>query len=402
MSETGLISDSLAEDSALTALDDIHISFYDSVEAIGRQDWLLMFRDDNPFTQFDYLLALEQSQCVCPLTGWTPKHIVVQTGDKVVAILPCYEKTHSWGEYVFDWAWAEAYERNGLQYYPKLVAAIPFTPVTGQRFGIMEGASKSVRHHLISCILNFLNRSIEQDFSSWHCLFLPKDDFNFASQQSIARLATQFHWGNRGYQNFDDYLRHLVSRKRKTIVKERRMVSEYHFEFITGEQASSAQWEHFIECYQQTYLKRSGHTGYLSSDFFEQLADTMGNQIRLLIISDPQQTMVASALYFVSKTHLYGRYWGCLQEVDGLHFEACYYQGIEYAIKHGLTTFDAGAQGEHKVARGFEPIETYSNHNVAHAEFSHAINHYCQQEQLHIKQYMTQMSAKLPYKQNSE
>ncbi|WP_299573226.1 GNAT family N-acetyltransferase [uncultured Shewanella sp.] len=389
------MSEFLVED----RLDDIELSFYDSVASIGQPNWQRVFSDDNPFTQFEYLLALEQSLSVCSEAGWRPQHLVVTSAKEVIAILPCYEKSHSWGEYVFDWSWAEAYERNGLEYYPKLVAAIPFTPVSGQRIGIAAGISKVVRELIINKICHYLNQTInEKQFSSWHCLFLPQRDFNHLSHCSIARIGTQFHWQNKHYLNFDDFLNQLVSRKRKSIKKERKAVAEFNYKFIDGHKATPEQWQGFIHCYQQTYLKRSGHTGYLNAEFFTQIASTMGRQVRLLLVTNIHGNLIASALYFVSSTHLYGRYWGCLQEVDGLHFETCYYQGIEYAIQHGLATFDAGAQGEHKVARGFEPIATYSNHEVVHPEFRKAIYDYCQQEQLHIKQYMQQLSEKLPYK----
>ncbi|MCL1068762.1 GNAT family N-acetyltransferase [Shewanella olleyana] len=377
----------------------IELSFYDSVASIGQLNWQRVFRDDNPFTQFEYLSALEQSLSVCSKAGWRPQHIVIRSENQVIAILPCYEKTHSWGEYVFDWAWAEAYERNGLDYYPKLVAAIPFTPVSGQRIGMIESLSDISRALLLERICHFLNQTVTQkQFSSWHCLFLPKKDFHHLSHSTIGRVGTQFHWQNKSYTNFDDFLNQLVSRKRKSIKKERKAVEDFNYDFINGDKATAEQWQGFIHCYQQTYLKRSGHTGYLNAEFFHQIASSMGKQIRLLLVTNEQGNLIASALYFISSTHLYGRYWGCLQEVDGLHFETCYYQGIEYAINNGLKIFDAGAQGEHKVARGFEPVETYSNHEVAHPQFRRAIHDYCQQEQKHIKQYMQQISEKLPYK----
>ena len=385
----------------------LDISFYNSVSDITKLEWQRVFSNQNPFTSFEYMNALEQSQCVSKASGWLPKHIVVKLSDVIVAIIPCYEKSHSWGEYVFDWAWAEAYERNGLEYYPKLVAAVPFTPVSGQRIGIDDTIKTINRKVILDTVCSFLNKTLELEYySSWHCLFLPQTDYVSLADVSIARLGTQFHWHNDGYQDFDDFLSQLVSRKRKNIIKERKAVSanNFTFEFIDGDKATAEQWQGFIACYQQTYLKRSGHTGYLSADFFSQIAKSMGDKIRLLMVNKPNgndsNDLIAAALYFVSGSHLYGRYWGCLQEIDGLHFETCYYQGIEYAIKKGLSIFDAGAQGEHKVARGFIPIETYSNHNIGHNEFNKAIAHFCQQEQVHIRQYMQQLLSKSPYKVN--
>ncbi|WP_144208783.1 GNAT family N-acetyltransferase [Shewanella donghaensis] len=392
-----------------THTNDLDISFYGSVSDITKSQWQRIFSDQNPFTSYEYLNSLEQSQCVSKKSGWLPKHIVIKQLDTIIAIIPCYEKSHSWGEYVFDWAWAEAYERNGLEYYPKLVAAVPFTPVSGQRIGFDNKIDTVSKEQILKVVSEFLNETLKLGYySSWHCLFLPQTDSANIADVSIARLGTQFHWHNDGYQHFDDFLNQLQSRKRKNIIKERRVIEAHNlsFKFVDGDKATTEQWQGFIACYQQTYLKRSGHTGYLSSEFFTQIASVMGEKIRLLLVTKPDDNgnanLVAAALYFVSDTHLYGRYWGCLQEFDGLHFETCYYQGIEYAIKQGLSVFDAGAQGEHKVARGFIPIETYSNHNIAHSEFNKAISHFCQQEQQHIRQYMQQLHDSSPYKANTD
>ncbi|WP_076537481.1 GNAT family N-acetyltransferase [Shewanella sp. UCD-KL21] len=386
----------------------VEISFYTAVADISKLEWQGVFSDQNPFTSYEYLNALEQSLCVTKDTGWLPKHIVVKQAGVIVAIAPCYEKSHSWGEYVFDWAWAEAYERNDLSYYPKLVLAVPFTPVTGERIGFNCSQSSLNKAEIIAAVSKFLHKTLGQGYySSWHCLFLPKADYLSLAQDNISRLGTQFHWHNHNYQHFDDFLQQLVSRKRKNIIKERKALARHNlgFEFIDGDKATAAQWQGFIACYQQTYLKRSGHGGYLSAAFFHQIAATMGSTVKLLLVTkastaatNQQEKLIAAALYFATDTHLYGRYWGCLQAIDGLHFETCYYQGIEYAIANGLMVFDAGAQGEHKVARGFVPIETYSNHNLAHQGFSRAIEDYCQQEQLHIKQYMQQLDESSPYK----
>ncbi|PMG46530.1 GNAT family N-acetyltransferase [Shewanella sp. 10N.286.52.B9] len=393
---------------SITHTIDLNIGFYDSVSVITKAEWQRIFSDKNPFTSFDYLNALEQSQCVSEQSGWLPKHIVVKQAGVIVAIAPCYEKSHSWGEYVFDWAWAEAYERNDLSYYPKLVLAVPFTPVSGERIGFDCCQSSLNKAEIIAAVSEFLNQTLGQGYySSWHCLFLPKADYLNLAQDNISRLGTQFHWHNHNYQHFDDFLQQLVSRKRKNIIKERKALARHNldFEFIDGDKATAAQWQGFIACYQQTYLKRSGHGGYLSAEFFYQIAKTMGASIKLLLVTKAsdstthqQAQLIASALYFATDTHLYGRYWGCLQFIDGLHFETCYYQGIEYAIANGFMVFDAGAQGEHKVARGFVPIETYSNHNLTHQGFSNAIEDYCLQEQRHIKQYMQQLAESSPYK----
>ncbi|AZG72979.1 GNAT family N-acetyltransferase [Shewanella livingstonensis] len=375
--------------------------FVNSINTIDCSIWNEIFGVSHPFTRHEYLSALEMSGCVSTETGWTPMHLVVLDIDNIIALMPLYLKTHSWGEYVFDWAWAEAYERNDIEYYPKLVGSIPFTPTTGRRVGFSTALAITEQQSVIESIQHFLSQTvIEQNWSSWHCLFTDTVQQQQFSQAGVMqRVGCQFHWHNQAYTDFNDFLATLTSRKRKNILKERTLARHaLQFRFVDGDKASNEQWQSFVRCYQSTYLKRSGHAGYLSPAFFEQIAATMGASIRLLIIEDTVGELVASALYLVSDTHLFGRYWGALTECDGLHFEACYYQGIEFAIANQLSVFDAGAQGEHKVMRGFLPVKTYSNHFIAHEGFNSAISHFCQQEQAHIDIYMQQMCQQLPYK----
>ncbi|MGZ9898152.1 GNAT family N-acetyltransferase [Shewanella gaetbuli] len=375
-----------------------------SIETIGPDNWCQCFGQSNPFNRYEFLSALEQSRCINLDTGWQPYHLMVTDSktQKLVAVMPMYIKHHSWGEYVFDWAWAEAYERNGLGYYPKLVTSIPFTPSVGTRIGLTDELTPAEQTSLLSKVNDYLVEHINQHgFSSWHGLFVTSNENTLWPKQGvISRHGVQFHWVNHQYNNFDDFLNRMTSRKRKTIKKERAKLAQYNlkFSFVIGSEASDDDWQHFIDCYQITYHKRSGHSGYLSGAFFKLLKQFMGQDIRLLLVSDESGNKLACALFFVSQTHLYGRYWGTKQELDGLHFETCYYQGIEYAIEHGLAIFDAGAQGEHKVARGFEPVTTFSKHLVAHEQFSDAIGHYCKQEQLHMSQYQQQMTNMLPFK----
>lgn len=375
-----------------------------NIDEIGIAQWQQCFSDDNPFTRFEFLQGLERTGCVGGASGWKVSHLVIkdEITHKICAIMPMYDKTHSWGEYVFDWAWAEAYARNQLDYYPKLVTSVPFIPATGQRFGFHIDVPQSARKTILIAICEYLEQKmLKHHYSSWHGLFINHDEQALWPQSiGITRKGTQFHWLNKGYKSFEDFLASMTSRKRKNINKERQMLAaqKLHYTFVTGVDATLAQWHHFIQCYQLTYQKRSGHQGYLNEAFFLGLRQSMGEVIRLLIVTDSHQQMVAAALFFVSKSHLYGRYWGTLVEVDGLHFETCYYQGIDYAINHKLSVFDAGAQGEHKVARGFEPIATYSKHLVAHSGFNEAIGHYCQQEQQNITLYMSQIAQQLPFK----
>nr|WP_235363890.1 MULTISPECIES: GNAT family N-acetyltransferase [Shewanella] len=383
----------------------------------------------NPFCRYEYLFALEQSGCVGEQTGWRPMHLVVSEagqekashqasvkGDdqqidptKVLAVMPLYLKGHSYGEYVFDWAWAQAYERHGLDYYPKLVNAIPFTPVTGPRIGLKKNLSEVETAQVITAIGEFLDELLQAGAASgWHSLFLQEPQrVSLMKQGHLQRLGTQFHWFNRGYRQFEDFLAALTSRKRKSIVKERRQVAQagLSFRFVNGSEISADELSHFVRCYQRTYYKRSGHQGYLNQAFFKQLVDSMSDSLRLLIVErsgdDNRCQPIAAALYFLGADCLYGRYWGTLQEIEGLHFEACYYQGIEYAIAKGLQKFDAGAQGEHKVLRGFEPIATYSVHEIGRREFRRAIADFLIEEETAVKTYMGELTGILPYKEKT-
>lgn len=383
------------------------VEFIAAISQFSKENWNRLMRDSNPFNRYEYLAALESGGCVCTKTGWTPMHMLVRkvNGDEiddVIAVMPLYIKAHSYGEYIFDWAWADAYERHQIPYYPKLLAAIPFTPVTGMRLGSIFEHTSLQQQALWQVVNQALTRCLaDYGFSSWHCLFLPRSQFTqLSKQQNLQRLSTQFHWFNRNYADFNHFLASLTSRKRKDIKKERQKVSRVGltFEFVEGDAVTIELWQYFYACYQSTYAKRSGHYGYLNLGFFEAIGSTLSEQIVLLLVRDPQSQIIASALYFKSATHLYGRYWGSLVDVDGLHFEACYYQGIEYCIANKLQVFDAGAQGEHKVSRGFQPVETFSNHEVAHGEFRSAIESFTQQEAQNIKIYMQELKAKLPYK----
>ncbi|WP_249554881.1 MULTISPECIES: GNAT family N-acetyltransferase [Shewanella] len=416
------------------------LAFASAVQSIDADNWDSLMGRDNPFVRHAYLLSLEQSLSACAATGWRPHHLCVfdATGSEfaqelapdtviispkdaadfmalpLLVLMPLYQKSHSYGEYVFDWAWAQAYERHGLEYYPKLLNAIPFTPVQGRRMGLSPTLLAEEAQQLSLAVLSCLNGQLanadaDTPMSSWHSLFVSSSQqalFTEASNHTaLRRLSTQFHWHNRGYADFAAFLAALTSRKRKNILKERAQLQPYglQYEFVAGAEISSQQWQHFIECYQLTYLKRSGHRGYLTPTFFNMIAERLAEQIVLLVVSDAKGQMVAVALYFTGRneqgqTCLFGRYWGSIVELEGLHFEACYYQGIEYCIAHGIDLFDAGAQGEHKVLRGFEPVALYSYHNIAHPEFKRAIAHFTEEEAAQMEVYMQQMREVLPYK----
>lgn len=349
-----------------------------------------------PFLEPAFLAALEDSGSVGPGTGWEPCHIAIETDDGA-AFMPLYLKTHSWGEYVFDWSWADAYQRNGLNYYPKLVTAAPFSPATGPRMRVTGTIDRTV----VAGELSARVKSVAEEVgaSSWHLLFPdgPTADA-FLPHNLLQRSGAQFHWLNRGYTTFDDFLSHFVARKRKMVRRERQRVADQqlHIEMLAGKDITPSLWDFFFTLYQRTYLKRSGNGGYLTREFFAQIGATFAHQVVMAVAYD-QGNPVACALFFQGDDTLYGRYWGCTREYDCLHFELCYYQGIEYAIQQGFKKFDAGAQGEHKILRGFEPVETLSLHWIRHPEFRDAIARFLQREQTDIRAYIEQAGTILPY-----
>jgi len=377
----------------------MQISFIESLSAIDPQAWNQLCADDSPFVRFEFLQALEISASVGKGTGWLPQHLLVHGDDQqLIAAMPLYLKSHSYGEYVFDWSWADAYSRYGLNYYPKLVTAIPFTPCTGARLLVKDVGLQS---ELLPAIVAAIKLQVQKlGASSWHCLFPFKGLSEDLVTQGISqRIAVQFHWFNRGYNSWDDFAGAMTSRKRKNINKERRVLVEQGIGFAVkeGKSISLEEWQLFYQFYCSTYLKRSGHTGYLTEAFFrllrEQLADCC-----LMVIAQHRQEPIAAALFFKDSKTIYGRYWGCVAEYDFLHFETCYYQGIEYAIKNGLERFDGGAQGEHKIQRGFEPITTYSNHWLARTDFQQAIDHFLTSEKLSVELYSQDAKTYLPFK----
>lgn len=377
------------------------VSYHRSIEEIGELEWQRLFRTCYPFTRYGFLQALEHSGSVSQQTGWQPQHAVVRRDGCVVAAMPCYRKRHSYGEYVFDWGWADAYQRHGLDYYPKLLTAIPFTPAVGPRLGVAEGENTDA---VVNCLLTDLNRFAQsQGCSSWHLLFpLPalSDQLESLSDRFplLRREGIQFHWFNRDYCHFDDFLARLTSRKRKNLRKERATVAAAGFTFCwsQGQAISLQDMDTFYPFYAATYLKR-GQQPYLTPVFFQTLPAAMKDQVLLLLVR-LQGRVVAASLFFQDDTTLYGRYWGCLEEYQLLHFETCYYQGIEHCIENKLQRFDAGAQGEHKLLRGFEPVETTSWHWIQHPAFRNAIAHFLEEERCGVTAYRQEAHALLPFR----
>jgi hypothetical protein len=369
----------------------------DSMAQIDAAAWNQLCGTDYPFLRHEFLSGLEQSAAVCQQTGWEPAHLLVMDKQRFLAILPLYLKTHSWGEYVFDHQWAQAYQQHGLAYYPKLVSTIPFTPCQGQRLLFAPDADQTA---VCAVLWNFIQRLAERrGISSWHCLFPEHSQLELLQSLGLSvREGVQFQWFNRNYATFSDFLQTLSADKRKMIKRERRRVAEQGIDMlrIPGQEVTDAQWQVFFRFYALTYLKRSSEP-YLNLAFFKQIARTMPEQL-MLVLAIKDDTYVGAALSFIGSDTLYGRYWGCQAEYNALHFEACYYQGLDYCIEHGLARFDSGAQGEHKISRGFEPVTTYSAHWLKDAGFAKAIAQFVDREKQAIQHYKQDAANYLPFK----
>jgi predicted N-acyltransferase len=378
----------------------MEVKQFNSMTQVDCTDLNRLAGDAYPFLRHEFLLALEESGSVSRQTGWEPSHLLVKDEEKLVAFMPLYLKQHSWGEYVFDHQWAQAYQRQGIDYYPKWLTAVPLTPCQGPRIVIKAGIDPFEITHIL---LTFIKQLSEQrDISSWHCLFpAPQQVELFRSLGLSIREGVQFHWFNQGYRDFNDFLQTLSASKRKMLKRERRRVSEQGVSLlrIAGQDISDLQWQVFFQFYTMTYLK-NGSQPYLNLTFFKQIAATMAEQL-LLVLAIKDNKYVAAALSFVGSDTLYGRYWGCYEEYNSLHFEACYYQGLDYCIEHGLKQFDSGAQGEHKISRGFEPITTYSAHWLKDDRFAQAIEHFLSREQKAVQLYKQDATSYLPFKQKT-
>lgn len=368
-----------------------------SIRALGPERWNALPQSDYPFMRYAFLEALESSGSVTAESGWQPLHIEVKRGDETQLIMPLYLKYHSWGEYVFDWSWAEAYERAGKQYYPKLLSAIPFTPATGPRW--LSALNEEETLSLITQILTKVAQ--EYKLETAHILFPQIDTQSMAKTGLMSRQGCQFHWFNEGYQSFEHFLESFNARKRKDVRKERRKSIEQgiEFELLSGAQLQPEHIELFYDFYVMTYLVR-GQQPYLSKAFFQTLLETMPEQM-LLVLAKREDQYVAGALSFFDSNTLYGRYWGCTEEFDSLHFETCYYQGLEFCINKGLARFDPGAQGEHKIKRGFKPTPTYSYHYIKDARFAAAIENFVTEESEAVKFRMQKLSERLPFRQEN-
>jgi len=337
-----------------------------------------------PFVSHAFLSALEETGCASPRTGWMPQHLVLDDAEgQAAGVVPAYLKSHSLGEYVFDHAWADAYSRAGGEYYPKVQIAVPFTPVTGRRFLLRDPEDPAGLRALVAGVRELVKL---RKASSAHVTFATEAEWKALGEIGfLQRTDRQFHWSNAGYGCYDDFLAALASRKRKALKKERReaLVNGITIEWLTGKDLTEEAWDAFFRFYQDTGNRKWGHP-YLNRKFFAAISTRIPDDI-LLVMARRKGRYVAGALNFVGAETLYGRYWGCIEEHPYLHFEVCYHQAIDFAIARGLKTVEAGAQGEHKLARGYLPTTTYSAHYIVNAGFHEAIAHYLERERTYVE-----------------
>jgi predicted N-acyltransferase len=385
---------------------DCVVHVHDKIAGIAPAVWDALANPDpaqrNPFLSHAFLLALEQSGCVGAKRGWHPQYLAVHRPDGGVAgVMPLYLKSHSRGEYVFDYGWADAFERAGGRYYPKLQASIPFTPVTGRRLLVPDGPDQAFFETTLLQAASELVRMHEA--SSLHLTFLTEAEWQRHGEPPfLRRTDRQFHWLNEGYRDFDDFLGALASRKRKALKKERReaVAAGISIEHLTGDAITEAHWDAFFAFYQDTGSRKWG-SPYLNRRFFSLVGQSMRNEI-LLIMCRRGGKPIAGALNFIGGDALYGRYWGCLENHPFLHFETCYYQAIDFAIAHGLARVEAGAQGEHKLARGYVPQITYSLHYLAHPGLRRAVAQYLDEERRAVASEARYLAELAPFRKDGD
>ncbi|MFP4449350.1 GNAT family N-acetyltransferase [Rhodosalinus sp.] len=384
--------------------DTVEVQTLTSLDRIAAEDWDACAcpeadnggRPYDPFTTHRFLKALEDSGSVGPGTGWEPHYLTVRQGGQVIAVAPLYAKGHSQGEYIFDHNWAHAYERAGGRYYPKLQIAVPFTPATGRRLLVRPGHEAAGRAALVQGAVQIAS---DAGVSSVHITFCTAEDAKAGEAMGLMhRVTEQFHWVNRGYADFDGFLADLSSRKRKTIRKERRVANDFGgaIRMLTGDDLRPAHWDAFWTFYQDTGARKWGRP-YLTRAFFDIAQERLRDDI-LLIMAERDGDWIAGAMNLIGRDTLYGRYWGCTEHHPCLHFEACYYRAIDYAIEHGLARVEAGAQGEHKLARGYLPAEVHSLHWIAEPGFAEAVGRYLKAERRAIAQDIEVLTAYGPFR----
>jgi predicted N-acyltransferase len=379
------------------------IRIIDSLANVAATEWNALDLGGNPLVQHEFLLALEQTGCANGATGWHPRHLLLTDAQgTLIGALPLYLKSHSWGEFVFDWSWASAYARYGQDYYPKLVSAVPFTPASGTRLLARKGSAaeqRTVRSALIDGLLQLAN---SLDLSSAHVLFATTDEQSLLAERGfITRCDCQFHWHNDAFGSFEHFIATFRADKRKKALRERRRVAEQGIRFTTlrGQEMTPEHWRIAMRLSEATFHNH-GHEHYLNVDFFQALSNTLPSAVMVKFAMLGEQP-VATAIFYQSHDTLYGRYWGAAAEFHSLHFETCYYQGIDYCIEHGLAHFEPGTQGEHKIARGFQPTRTGSAHWIADPQLGRAIRAHAEQERVAIDRYMSAVNEQLPFRRET-
>jgi uncharacterized protein len=369
---------------------------FSSIDALPAAQWNALAGTQCPFLRHEFLAALEHSGCVDARNGWTPAHLALFADGQLIAAAPAYNKTHSWGEFVFDFAWAQAYERNGLAYYPKLICAVPFSPINAPRLLLDPRRDAGpLRAQLIAALRA---RCVARELSSTHALFISEEErAAFAQDGWLQRSAVQFHWHNAGFADFDSWLTSFRADKRKQIRRERRRCAEEGITFLTvhGNDITPAQLR-FVHAVHARTFQQHGHEPYLNLEFFSEIARTLGTAF-MVKLAMQENTAVAAAVFLVGEDALYGRYWGANGEHHSLHFECCYHQGIEYCLEHGLARFEPGTQGEHKVVRGFVPSTVWSAHYIADERFRTAIADFLAREQPALAAYADDVGAHTPF-----
>lgn len=373
-----------------------------SLAGVPVTDWNSLRGSECPFLRHEFLLALEETGCVGGTSGWHPCHLLLRDGARrLVGAMPLYRKTSSHGEFVFDWAWADAYRRAGLHYFPKLVSAVPFTPATSPRLLFATGQQAD---GIAAALLGGATELARQmGASSVHVLFpTASETVQLARAGFLLRKDCQFHWHNRGYSNFDAFLGEFTAVKRKKAKRERRRVAEAGISFVrlSGAEIDDALWQRLMPLYASSFWQR-GREPYLTEAFFKRISAVLPDNV-MAIVALLREEPVATALCFRSADTLYGRYWGSQGDYHSLHFETCYYQGIEYCIEQGLQSFEPGTQGEHKISRGFVPTETWSAHWLSHPQFATAIDQYLDRERSHIDEYIESARDHVPYRKGVE
>ena len=380
--------------------DTFQLEILDRLSDISASEWnALLPQDAGPFLRHEFLSALEETGCVGDKTGWQVAHLILKDSHKLVGAMPLYLKQHSYGEYVFDWSWAQAYEQQGMQYFPKALCAIPFTPVQGSRILNNGDVDASlVEKHLIKGLKTIV---LQNNLSSAHVLFPYVTEVKeFQNQGFMLRDSVQFHWHNQGFENFEQFLTVLTMKRRKNIRREREQVARelISFRHVSGESSTDADWEFFYRCYANTYLEHRSNP-YLSEAFFKLWVKRMPENLHL-IIAERSGNPIAVSMLVVDPTSskAYGRYWGAIEHVPCLHFETAYYQTIEYCITKQIQTFEGGAQGEHKMARGFLPTTIQSAHFIADPQFAKAVQHFLNREHQGIGAYVDELAEHSPLK----